>query len=77
MSIAPGTKPGRYEIRTQLGAGGMGEVYLVQDMQLERTIALKILPADVTSDRQQLLAKESLKRCWRKLHWLLVRTKRV
>ena len=54
MSIAPGTKLGRYEIRTQLGAGGMGEVYLAQDTQLERTIALKILPADVTSDRQRM-----------------------
>ena len=54
MTLAQGTKLGRYEIRSQLGAGGMGEVYLVQDTQLERTIALKILPADVTSDRQRM-----------------------
>lgn len=54
MSIALGTKLGRYEIRAQLGAGGMGEVYLAQDTQLERTIAVKILPADVTSDRQRM-----------------------
>jgi serine/threonine protein kinase len=31
MTLAPGTKLGRYEIRSQVGAGGMGEVYLVQD----------------------------------------------
>ncbi|MCM3904555.1 MAG: protein kinase [Pyrinomonadaceae bacterium] len=54
MSLAAGTKLGRYEIRSQLGAGGMGEVYLVQDTQLERTIALKILPTEVANDRQRM-----------------------
>ena len=54
MALAAGTKLGRYEIRSQLGTGGMGEVYLVQDTQLDRTIALKILPADVASDRQRM-----------------------
>ena len=54
MSLAAGTKLGRYEIRSQLGAGGMGEVYLVQDTQLERTIALKILPDEVANDRQRM-----------------------
>jgi eukaryotic-like serine/threonine-protein kinase len=52
--IQPGTHLGRYEIRSQLGAGGMGEVYLAQDTQLDRTVALKILPANVAADRQRM-----------------------
>ena len=54
LPLSSGTKLGRYEIRSQLGAGGMGEVYLVHDTQLERTIALKVLPAAVTSDRRRM-----------------------
>ena len=49
MTLDVGTRLGRSEIRSQLGAGGMGEVYLAQDSQLDRTMALKILPADVAS----------------------------
>jgi len=41
-----GTKLGRYEIRSQLGAGGMGEVYLAVDPDLNRKVALKVLPDD-------------------------------
>ena len=41
-----GTKLGRYEIRSQLGAGGMGEVYLAVDSDLNRKVALKVLPED-------------------------------
>lgn len=54
MTISPGTRLGRYEIRSQLGAGGMGEVYLAEDTKLERTVALKILPADVAQDQQRM-----------------------
>ncbi|MGH9882682.1 MAG: protein kinase domain-containing protein, partial [Pyrinomonadaceae bacterium] len=53
MTLTAGTRLGRYEIRSQLGAGGMGEVYLARDVQLDRVIALKILPASVASDQQR------------------------
>src|SRR5438067_11097105 len=54
MTLGAGTKLGRYEIRSQIGAGGMGEVYLARDTQLDRDIALKILPPAVSGDQQRL-----------------------
>src|SRR5437660_9524564 len=54
MTLGAGTKLGRYEIRSQLGEGGMGEVYLAQDTKLERKVALKILPADVASNQDRM-----------------------
>ena len=50
MTIATGTKLGRYEIRSKLGEGGMGEVYLAQDTQLDRRVAIKLLPPETISD---------------------------
>src|SRR6266478_8451792 len=49
MELISGTRLGRYEIKSQLGAGGMGEVYLAQDTKLDRKVALKILPAEVAA----------------------------
>src|SRR5262249_22519285 len=50
MSLVPGTQLGPYEITAPLGAGGMGEVYRARDTRLERTVAIKILPAYLSSD---------------------------
>jgi len=54
VTIPSGTKLGRYEIRSQIGAGGMGEVYLAQDTKLDRKVALKILPAEVAANRDRM-----------------------
>src|SRR2546428_5658646 len=54
MTLPAGTKLGRYEIRSKIGAGGMGEVYLAQDTKLDRKVALKILPADVVANKDRM-----------------------
>ncbi len=61
MPLAPGTQLGPYEIAAPLGAGGMGEVYRARDIRLERTVAIKILPAQFSSDpvRKQRFEREA------------------
>jgi eukaryotic-like serine/threonine-protein kinase len=54
MVISPDTRLGRYEIRSQLGAGGMGEVYLARDPKINRDVAIKVLPAAFSSDSERL-----------------------
>ena len=60
-TIEAGTKLGRYEIRSKIGEGGMGEVYLAQDTKLDRKVALKILPPDVAAhpDRMKRFVQEA------------------
>lgn len=50
MAIAPGTRLGPYEIIAPLGAGGMGEVWRGRDTRLDRSVAIKILPAEFAHD---------------------------
>src|SRR2546425_3121202 len=52
--LSSGAKIGRYEIRSQLGKGGMGDVYLARDRSINRDVALKVLPANFASDRERL-----------------------
>src|SRR3984893_5036941 len=59
MALTSGAKLGPYEIVAPLGAGGMGEVYRARDTRLERTVAIKVLPAYLSNDPE---AKERFDR---------------
>ncbi len=52
--MKPGTKLGHYEILAPLGAGGMGEVYRARDSNLDRDVAIKVLPDDFATDADRL-----------------------
>ena len=60
MLLSPGSSIGRYTVRSLLGSGGMGEVYLAWDPELERTIAVKILhDAEPSTDRARRFVQEA------------------
>src|SRR5262245_44219739 len=52
MPLSPGTRLGPYEILAPLGAGGMGEVYRARDTRLDRTVAIKVLPAELSENAE-------------------------
>jgi serine/threonine protein kinase/Tol biopolymer transport system component len=54
MALAPGTRLGPYEIGAQIGVGGMGEVYRARDTQLQRDVAIKVLPEALAHDSERL-----------------------
>jgi serine/threonine protein kinase len=53
-TLKPGDEISHYRIVGPLGAGGMGEVYLAQDQSLERNVALKVLPHDLTQNEDRV-----------------------
>src|SRR5262245_20705648 len=54
MTIPTGARLGRYEIRSKLGQGGMGEVYRAHDANINREVAIKILPSTLSADKDRL-----------------------
>jgi serine/threonine protein kinase len=59
MALIAGTRLGPYQIQSQLGAGGMGEVYRASDTRLDRIVAIKILPSHLSENPE---AKERFDR---------------
>lgn len=61
MDLSSGTRLGRYEIRSRLGAGGMGEVFVAYDGELEREVAIKVIREDAeeSSERSRRFLQEA------------------
>ena len=61
MALTNGFKLGPYEIIAPLGAGGSGQVYQARDTRLERTVAIKLLPTELSGDasRRQRFEREA------------------
>jgi eukaryotic-like serine/threonine-protein kinase len=58
MEISTGTRLGPYELVSRIGAGGMGEVFRARDTRLDRSVAIKVLPAELARDGQLRLRFE-------------------
>ena len=54
MALQPGTRLGHYEVVSSLGAGGMGEVYRANDLELEREVAIKVLPEGFSDEPERM-----------------------
>lgn len=54
MAVETGTRPGRYEIRSKIGEGGRGEVYLAHDTRLNRKVAPKVLSAELIANHDRM-----------------------
>jgi serine/threonine protein kinase len=54
MPLSGGEKLGPYDILAPIGAGGMGEVYKARDTKLGRDLAIKVLPAALSSEPDRL-----------------------
>jgi len=54
LALSVGTRLGPYEALAPIGAGGMGEVYRARDTRLRREVAIKVLPAALSSDPERL-----------------------
>lgn len=61
VTLAARTRVGPYEVLGPLGVGGMGEVYRARDERLSRSVALKVLPGEISADAGRLkrLEKEA------------------
>lgn len=58
MTLSAGAKLGRYKVRSKIGEGGVGEVYLAEDTGLERRVAIKFLPPALTDDTRSQVINE-------------------
>lgn len=68
MHVTPGSRLGPYEILAPIGAGGMGEVWKARDTRLDRSVAVKILPAALAQNAQLRLRFEREARTISQLH---------